>query len=1156
MKAPNVSRARGLFVKSSGLTLAAFVLCAGIASAPMLHAQAPAAPPAPSGPDALEFDVADRLFRGNKFKEAAVAFTKFLEKYKMLSPRSLDAKFRLAVSNLQEGLYEEGIKHLRELIGNPKIDVAARETAQLLVGKGITMKASRMPSETQPQKDAQKKVMLEGIKEYDDFIKAFPKSRDMDSAHFLRSILLLQMENYDEAMKGFAVVVRTPGGSPYAWEALMWVGKTFFIQGSALLQAKAGKEASAEDVKNALALFAKAEPSLAQVYATSGDLALMNEATFFVGQLQLARSQHVTGGGNEQNEKKQKDLLSAALTAFRAVRSVEEIVESQTAKITILEQQITMLAGGPDFAANKSRLEGIISYENDKRDKYKDGADQFVAARLAIARIFLFLHKTDEARTLMRHLLTRPELFEKDKDGQATIAALLCLTYAEQFAEQSKNAKAPETDAKARTAAEAALPKLAAKALETYRNFRKDFKGNSNGDNLALLVANMLVEQGDTDQAEKVVAEGQEDYKDWRFTTEAMQILTATALKKGDFPKALELSDKLLATKPKPEIEVQTLMVKGSIQQAQGREKGDANMYDGALATFRILRTKFAASPQAEDAWFAICQILGGRDPQKAITEMDAFLARFAEKDGVSPNTKKNVPQVQYLLGAAYLAANQKDKAMGAWKKVYEAYPDSEPAPGAYFKVFDVLYEMKDYKAALDLMDEFVKKYPKHENVYYAYNHMAEFLFSGSLDPKKGPDVETGSRKLLDYVEYELSNKLPQHRGDGSLMKISGAWLKEMPKPLYISLNDAQKQTWQKSVDGVTAAVERMLKDYPESEKIAEALERLVTIQNAKRKAAKATAAQVEDYFKKLSADYGTTPLVKAKIDVAFASFLYEYDAKRASKLMDDAFHAVPQSPTVKDADGSERIAATFTSSDFDRYMSGLFDAKRNDEITKNVARLRHEYPLSDKDDVTKISRTVLDAQAVALFWEAKQMQEQGKATEAGAKFAELKTKFPKSSKALEADYGVILGEFEQSGQVKEDYVQRLSKIVNTQTGKSFELQAKALFLIGRIQEAKKDFDSAVETYAKIQDRYASVPKIASAGLWKAAELSEKQARGESGYPVKTKKERHDAAEARAADLKAAKAAEKPADAKPADAKPAAEKPPEPKAPQAAAAQK
>jgi hypothetical protein len=99
---------------------------------------------------------------------------------------------------------------------------------------------------------------------------------------------------------------------------------------------------------------------------------------------------------------------------------------------------------------------------------------------------------------------------------------------------------------------------------------------------------------------------------------------------------------------------------------------------------------------------------------------------------------------------------------------------------------------------------------------------------------------------------------------------------------------------------------------------------------------------------------------------------------------------------------------------------------------------------------------------------------------------------------------------------------------------------------VGRIQEAKKDFDGAIETYAKIQDRYASAPKIAAAGLWKAAELAEKQAKGESGFPVKTKAERIAAQKARDAEAKA-KATPKPEEAKPADAKPGDEKPADPK---------
>jgi len=53
-----------------------------------------------------------------------------------------------------------------------------------------------------------------------------------------------------------------------------------------------GKEASDEDVKLALTIFEKnALPPLAAAYTQSGDVAIMNEATYYIGQIQLTRSQ-------------------------------------------------------------------------------------------------------------------------------------------------------------------------------------------------------------------------------------------------------------------------------------------------------------------------------------------------------------------------------------------------------------------------------------------------------------------------------------------------------------------------------------------------------------------------------------------------------------------------------------------------------------------------------------------------------------------------------------------------------------------------------------------------------------------------------------------------------------------------------------------------
>lgn len=1114
MKAHNPTRA-------ARLAIAAAALLGCISAAPRLHAQA--APERPvTAPDAKDYEAAEALFRAGKFTEAAESFEKFLGKYKMFSPRSLDAKFRLAVARVQLAQYEEAIRHLREVMANPKIDAAAREMAQLLVAKALTLKAVKMPSENPQQKAQQKKFYLEGIKEYDAFIAAYPKSRDMDSAQFLRATLLLQSEEYEEAVKGFGVVANL-GNSPYLWEARMWIGKTHFIQAGRLLETKEGKEPSPENVKKAMALFDTATPWLTQAYQSSGDIALQNEAVFFVGQMQLTRSQHVDDADAAQQKKMREEMLNRALDAFRSVRSVEEVVAAQQAKIDAMEKQMDLLPKGTvEYLPLKNRLENLINFEEEKRDKFKGGQDQYLAARLAIARIFLFLKKPDEARTLVRFLLSNKELLEKDKDSQATIASLVCLTYAEQ-----KNGE---------------------KAMEAYEAFRKDYKGTPLGENLPLLVADALVQKGMADAAEKVVAQGQADYKNWRFNTEAMQVLTSAALKKGEYAKALDLCQKVLDTKPKPETEAQMLFVKGSIQQAELREKGDASKADAALASYKALRDKYPNDPQSEDAWFNSCQILGGTDAKKAVEEINAYIAKFSAGGGKSPNTKDNLPSAHFLLGTALVKLGQNDKAVEAWKKLIETFPETDPAAGAYFKIFDVHNEKKDYAAAQKTMDEFLAKYPKHENVYYAYNNSAEMLFAGALDPKKGASTEAGVKKLLEYVDYEISSNLEHKRGDGALIKIADKWLKEMSSlPPFLTLNPAQRQTWQKGVDGVASAAERLLKDYPESERLAEILERLVAVQNQRRKAQQADGAQVEAYFKKLSEQFGKTPLVKAKLDIALAAFLYDADQRRAFTMMDAAFQAVPKSPTIKGPDGNIEVAATFAPADFDRYLAGLFEAKRNDEITKAVARLRLEYPLDQKADPSKAPKTVQDGQAVALFWEGKLLQEQGKTAEAGAKFSELKAKFSKSAKALEADYGVILGEFEQTKQVKDDYIERLGKIMNIRTGKGFELQARAMILVARMLEAKQDFDGAIEYYLKVQDRYASVPKVAADGLWKAAELAEKQAKNEPGFPVKTKQERKAAAEARAAEIKA-KAATKTEEPKAGNTKSGDEKPADPKA--------
>lgn len=1099
------------------LTISAAVLVPQvIGQAPAPGGQAPA--PATSS-DAKAFQIAEALVQEGKWKEAMDALEKFRDQNKMLSPFSRPAKYLLAISYLRQDkpLHDSAVAELRPLLTDQKVDPAMKEQAQLLIAKALTMKGAELQSETDAQKTAQARIFEQAIKEYEQFLTSFPQSRSGDTAHFLRATLLLNVERFEDAVKGFSVVYQRYGQSPLRMPALLNIGKTFMSQGYSLMATKKGKEASEADMKRGLTILeTNALPSLTEAYRLSQDLAIMNEAIYYIGQIQLSRSQNVDLPDEAAAKKKQSDLLGASLDGFRAVRSREEVIQAQQDKINALKKAIQLLTPGtPEYFPAKSNYENLIDLEEQKKTEFLTKQDQFLGARLAIARIFLFLKKPDECRALLRYLQGQKELLEKEKDAQATIAALLCLTYIEQ--------------------------KNAPKAQETYDAFRAGFKGHLDGDNLPLLLANLYLELDQADKAEELVAQGKQDYAQeggWRFQTEANQILIAAFLKKSQFEKGLQLCDEVLSGSPKPSVEVQTLYLKGSVQRAMAAEKGMPKLAEEALTSFQVIRDKYPSDPKAEDAWAEQCGILAGRDPAKAKTELENYLSQYGSGGGKSENTKANVAIAQYRLGQVLTALGKPDDAVAAYRAVVEKWPESEPAPGAFFKMFDIQNERKDYAACVKLMEEFIQKYPEHENVYYAFNNLAEFHYSGLLKTRPDgksvaagiEDTEAGAKKHYEYVDYELAKSLKVKRGDDSLVKVADRWIKELGKlPAYVTLNGDQKVVWQKSIEGIVAAAERLLKSYADSDKLGDGLERLATAQKQMLKAQVITANQGEEYFRKLIEQYGTSNSLKAKILFALGGFLQDVDMKKARQIREEAIKL------IEGEEPSEKAIPMFPPGDWDHYLTDLFETKNFERLGKFIARIRKEYPLAD--GATTEDFSIQNGQAVALFWEAKVLAEQGKAVEAGNLFARLAKDFPKSTKVFEADYGIIYGKV-TSGTIQDDYIPRLTKIVNNvRDVKTFELPAKSLLLIGDIQVELKEYEAAISTYTKISNRYASVPSIAGEGLWKAGQLLEKQATG--ALPVRTQKELQALGAAKAEKAKAAKAKEEAEKKKP-EAKPAA----------------
>ncbi len=1059
---------------------------------PSLHAQLPTPPPAVTSGDAKAFDAASALMDQKKTKEAMQAFEKFLETYKMQSPKSLDAKFKLAVCYILEGDYDSPIRHLKEIIANPKIEPAGKETAQLLIAKSITLKGLKMPSESEAQKQGQNKILEQAIGEYENFLRAYPKSRDGDTAHFLRATLLTQIGKYEDSVRGFqAVESMGPKDNPYYWDSVLSSGRAYFYQANELMAAgKDGKEAKPEDVAKALKIFELAQPVLVKVFQGSGDVAMSNEATFYAAQMQRVRSQNVTEGDEEKRKAAQQILLNGAYEAFRAVRAREEVLAAQQAKIDYWKRQLPLVQPGPTYAAQVARINTIIDNEEQKFGRYKDGPDQYLAAKLALAQIYLFQKKPDESRTLIRYLMGQEELLKSDKDAMPTVTAMLSLSYAEQ-----NNVE---------------------KTLTGYEEFRSKFKGNSNGDNLPLLLAKLLIDSGKPENVVKaitVVNDGMADFNPWRFVGEANALLAAALTKQGKYEEALKAIDTAVSKNPKDDVLVNLLYVAANIKEVQAREKQDPVKADEAIAAYQIVIDRFGNYSYKEDSEFGIIQILAGKDPKLAIPKLENFVTTYSTGTPKSENTVKNVPVAQHLLGKCLDGTGQKDKAVEAWAKLAEKWPEAESAPGTFFQRFNVFNERKDYPKCAELMEGFIKAYPDHENVYYAFNNIAEMSFARPGLEGKGANMlqntRDGATKLNEFVEYELAKDLKQKRGDQALVKIATKWSTQIPQKNFLIMNADEKLVWQEAVDNSTKAVEKILEKYAdqpsETNKVGEGLEKLVVVQRARTAADPGNAAKVGAYFKDLAAKYESKPSVKSNVLFALGAVLWEKSRPEAMKAMNDGYKA-----DVK-----------FTTDDLDRYMEGLLAEKKYDKVNEVAAKLAADYPKESQDP-----------QATSLFWQGKVLEAQGKIQEAGAKFTELKTAFGTSKKVLEADYGVIRAAVDQ-GKLEDDFISRLEKVFKINY-KTFELPARTLLVIARIQEMQGDIDSAIDNYIKIYTRYESVPDVAAEGLWRGSQLLEEQALKKKPVMLPAERKKFLEGKKKPAVLEAAK----PADGKPADAKP------------------
>jgi TolA-binding protein len=367
-------------------------------------------------------------------------------------------------------------------------------------------------------------------------------------------------------------------------------------------------------------------------------------------------------------------------------------------------------------------------------------------------------------------------------------------------------------------------------------------------------------------------------------------------------------------------------------------------------------------------------------------------------------------------------------------------------------------------------MEEFVAKYPDHEKVYGAFDYSAQLLV-------KEEKIDEAVKTYENFItRFPQSVAVPR-----AYLAIANNYKSRAEKlGPYLSLSNADQEKWTSDMDAALKNVETGIEKGPESDAVSNLLDVALKIETLRLNIGLRKAEEVEGYFKELAAKFDASKGTKAKILFALAGFLRDRDKEKKGTWFD-----------IMDAAYDPELV--YSPSDLDAYGNALIDRKSLDKAKLVFEKLSQDYPIPAGGDPTKVTRTVGDAQSVALAGRARVLRSEGKASEGQAMLEELKKNYPWSAKVAEADFGIGAALFEQKKY--DEAISTLADVAKKVTA-PVPLRARAMMLLAKSLREQKAYNDAINNFIKIATFFESEADLAAEGLYEGAQLLEQQAAG------------------------------------------------------------
>lgn len=205
-------------------------------------------------------------------------------------------------------------------------------------------------------------------------------------------------------------------------------------------------------------------------------------------------------------------------------------------------------------------------------------------------------------------------------------------------------------------------------------------------------------------------------------------------------------------------------------------------------------------------------------------------------------------PEELYQLGESELEKKRYAEAREQFRKVVERHPNSSYAPRARFLMGEAFYREAEFDKAVKEFETFLSFYPRHQVADLVQYRLAMSYYD-QLKPVEQDQALTV--KAMDQFK-KLVREYPESRyaGDG-LAKIEVCRGRLAQKELWVAAYYFETEN---NPAAARARLEGVLKDYPRTLIVPEAMYRLADL-NARE----GRAAEAQDLFRKLADDFSHT---------------------------------------------------------------------------------------------------------------------------------------------------------------------------------------------------------------------------------------------------------------------------------------------------------